>query len=124
MSMPQRGRILSVFLGSLCLSATLGAAVPAYEPFAYNPAPTLVNGKNGGTGWGGAWVGFADNVVAPGLTYPGLTVSGNALGPTPGSASTRALATPIAGASGTSMVLSALIRSNTAGTPASQATLG
>jgi hypothetical protein len=122
--MLQRSRSLSVFLGSLCLSATLGAAVPAYEPFAYNPAPTPVNGKNGGTGWGGPWVGFADNVVAPGLTYPGLSVSGNALGPTPGSASTRALAAPIVGASGTSMVLSALIRSTTAGTPASQATLG
>lgn len=46
MSMYQRSRVLSFFLGSLCLSATLGAAAPAYEPFAYNPAPTLVHGKN------------------------------------------------------------------------------
>lgn len=123
MSRLQRVGVLS-FMASLWLTATAGAAIPAYEPFAYNPAPTPVNGKNGGTGWGGAWIGFSDNVVAPGLTYPGLAVSGNALGPTPGSASTRALAAPVVGAAGTSVVLSALIRSNVAGTPVTQATLG
>jgi hypothetical protein len=123
MSISQHSRAL-LFTGALWLIATAaGAVVPAYEPFVYSPGP--INGKNGNpAGWGGAWVGFADQVTNGGLTYTGLATAGNALGPTPGSASTRALAAPIVGAPGTSMVLSALIRSDVAGTPATQATLG
>jgi concanavalin A-like lectin/glucanase superfamily protein len=109
---------------ALCLLAGVVAAHAAHEPFNY-AANSAINGKNGGTGWSGPWQGFGNLVVAPGLTYPGLVPapSGNALGRTPGSASTRTVA-PIVGAQGLSVVLRALIRSDVNGTPATHATLG
>ena len=123
MSSQLRAGMLGLALG---LSTFIGAAVAqtAYEPFSGYPANGPISGKNGGTGWAGPWTGFADNVVAPGLVYPGLATAGLALGPTPGSASTRLLATTVVGTAGRSLVLSALIRSDVAGTPATQATLG
>jgi hypothetical protein len=121
----QRGFILAIFalVFSLPIFAGAAAAQSAYEPFSY-PANSTIVGKNGGTGWAGPWTGATDNVSTVGLTYTGLTTTGKGLGPTPGSASFRALATPIVGSAGTSMVLSALIKSDVAGTPATQATLG
>jgi hypothetical protein len=103
------------------LMMTYGVMAQSYEPFNYpaNAAP-----GNGSSGWAGPWTANGSNVVAPGLNFPGLTTSGNALGGTPGSAATRLLQTPIAGAAGTSVVLQALIRSAVPGTPATQATLG
>jgi concanavalin A-like lectin/glucanase superfamily protein len=106
----------------LCsLVASVAAAQSAYEPFSYPPGSTNMNG---GTGWFGPWITNGAVVVSPGLTYPNLAVVGNALGPTPGSAAFRTLATPIVGAAGTSMVLSALIRPIALGSSVSQATLG
>lgn len=97
------------------------AIAQAYEPFNYPPG---VAPGNSGSGWAGPWTGNGSNVVAPGLTFPGLTTTGNALGRTPGSAATRLLQTPIVGAAGRSVVLQALIKSDVNGTPATQATLG
>ncbi|MFY9824315.1 MAG: LamG domain-containing protein [Thermoanaerobaculia bacterium] len=122
-----RGFSLAIFalvLG-LPLFASAAAAQSASEPFNY-PANSPIAGKNLGTGWAGPWTG-SSNVATTGLTYSGLVPapSGKALGPTTlGPADFRSLATPIVGTAGTSMVLSALIRSDVNGTPATQATLG
>jgi hypothetical protein len=106
------------------LSLDAVAAQPASESFAY-PAGSQIAGQAGGTGWGGPWTGGASTlVVSPGLTYSGLPGLGNALGRTPGGAAFRQLAAPVIGSAGTSLVIQALIRSNVAGTLASQATLG
>ena len=106
---------------ALVLVAKTSAAQPASESFDY---PAGSPPGNGGSGWAGPWTASGALVVSPGLTYTGLSVSGNALGKTPGSAATRLLAAPIAGAAGTSVVLQALIRSDVPGTPGTQATLG
>lgn len=106
---------------ALVLVAGASAAQPASESFDY-PAGSLPG--NGGSGWAGPWAAAQTFVVSPGLTYPGLLVSGNALGRTPGPAATRLLAAPIVGAAGTSVVLQALFRSDVPGTLGTQATLG
>ena len=114
-----------VFTIFLCMSANGQAlALTAKEPFAYPPGP--INGMGGGVNWSAPWVGNGASVVAPGLTCPGLVPlpTGNALGTTPGSASTRTLTQPAGGTPGTFMVLRALIQSNINGTLVSQATLG
>jgi hypothetical protein len=110
----------------ICILASLVMAVSsamaqAYEPFNY-PAGTAPG--NGGTGWAASWTPNGTVVVAPGLTFTGLSTSGNALGGTPGSAATRLLQAPVVGAAGTSVVLHALIKSPVNGTPGTQATLG
>jgi hypothetical protein len=103
----------------------MAANAQAYEHFDYT-AGIPINGQNGGAGWGAPWTGFGDLVVSPGVsvTCNGLAPLGNALGPTPGNASSRPLGVPITGAAGTSMLLSAVIRSNVNGTGPTQATLG
>lgn len=113
-------------LRSFCLLACLvgmaySAMAQAYEPFNY---PTGTAPGGGSSGWSAPWIANGSLVVAPGLTYSGLTTSGNALGRTPGSAATRLLQTPVVGAAGTSVILQALIKSDVNGTPATQATLG
>lgn len=100
---------------------TSNTLAQASEPFSY-PAGALPG--NAGAGWAGPWTPNNTKVVGPGLTFPGLPTSGNALGKTPGSAATRLLQTPVVGAAGRSVVLQALIRSDINGTPATQATLG
>lgn len=119
----QRGFAILCLACGLLPIASSAAAQSAYEPFNY-PAGAGINGQNGGLGWGGPWSAAATNVTAAGLTYPNLTVLGRALGRTPGNASFRSLPAPIVGTAGTSLILSALIKSNVNGTPASQATLG
>jgi hypothetical protein len=67
----------------LCVSvlafaaAALATATPIlFEDFNYPVGP--LNGRNGGTGWDGGWVGPSVYSVAPGsLSYPGLLQSGN-----------------------------------------------
>lgn len=110
-------RVICIF--ACLLMAVSSAFAQAYEPFNY---PVGTGTLNGGTGWAGQWSG--GTIVAPGLIYPGLTTTGNAMGGTPGSANIRLLQTPIVGAAGTSVVLQALIKSPVNGTPATQATLG
>lgn len=112
-------RVICIF--ACLLIAVSSAIAQAYEPFNY---PVGTAPGNGGTGWAGSWTANGAKVVGPGLTFTGLTTSGNALGGTPGSAATRLLLTPIVGAAGTSVVLQALIKSPGNGTLASQATLG
>lgn len=53
----------------------------AVEDFNYLPG-SLINGQNGGTGWGGVWSTLTPGsftVTNGGLTFPGLLTSGNAL---------------------------------------------
>lgn len=107
---------------ALLLPASSVLAQTAYEPFDY-PAGSIIQDQAGGTGWSGGWTG-SSRVPGPGLTYPGLPTAGYALGPTPGNASVRSLQAPIIGKAGTSLVLSALFRSDVRGTPGTQATLG
>ena len=121
-------RGLSIWFAVVVLVAAVSSAraqTSASEHFDY-PAGSPINGANGGAGWGGPWTGFGDNVVSPGVSVHcnGLVPVGNALGHTPGNASSRTLGVPITGASGTSMLLSAVIRSDVNGTPGTQATLG
>lgn len=54
------------------------ASVIMTESFNYTPGTDGLNGQNGGTGWGGTWNNGGFDTVAPGLTYAGLTTSGNA----------------------------------------------
>jgi hypothetical protein len=112
-------RLVCIF--ACLLTAVSSAIAQAYEPFNY---PVGSAPGSGGTGWAAQWTPNGTVVVAPGLTFTGLSTSGNALGGTPGSAATRLLQTPVVGAAGTSVVLHALIKSPVNGTPATQATLG
>jgi hypothetical protein len=112
-------RVICIF--ACLLTAVSSAMAQAYEPFNY---PVGSAAGNGGTGWAAPWTPNGTVVVAPGLTFTGLSTSGNALGGTPGSAATRLLLTPVVGAAGTSVVLHALIKSPVNGTPGTQATLG
>jgi hypothetical protein len=123
---PQIRLAPAILLALAALYATAARGVTgqvALEEFNY-PTGSAINGQNGGSGWAGPWTGFGDLVVAPGLTFPPMVTAGNALGPTPGSASTRSLSAPVAGTAGTSLILSAIIQSNVNGAQATQATLG
>lgn len=114
--------IVFTLILSISANSALGQTI-ARERFIYAPGP--INGMNGGTNWAAPWVGNGALVVSPGLSCPGTgSAAGNALGTTPGSASTRKLAQSAGGTPGTHMVLRALIKSNVAGTPGTQATLG
>jgi hypothetical protein len=107
-------------------SAAVGRAQNAYEHFNY-AAGSPINGQGGTTGdWAARWSGSGDLVANTGLsvTCNGWAPSGNALGPTTGGASSRRMGTPIIGAPGTSMILSAVISSNVNGSTFTQATLG
>ena len=112
-------RVLCVL--AFLFMAVSSAVAQAYEPFNYSAGTAP---GNGGTGWAGPWTANGTVVAAPGLTFTGMTTSGNALGGTIGGAATRLLQTPVVGAKGTSVVLQALIKSPVNGTPATQATLG
>ena len=103
-----------------------GVATVAYEPFCYAANGSL---GNGGSGWNGGWAGNGALVNTLGLSFSAFPGSGcspnNSLGTTPGSAANRALSSLVQPGSGTSgVILRALIRSNIAGTPGTQATLG
>lgn len=106
----------TVFL--VCVAANLSAA-QTYEPFNYT-AGAPISGLNGGTGWSGSWMSGSGAITNGGLTYPGLVVAGNALGPS-GAFTQRSFASPI---STCSVRIAVLINSPSAGTPASQATVG
>jgi hypothetical protein len=117
----------SAAAGALLRSAV--ATPVAYEPFCYSAG---VSPGTLGSGWLAGWTGNGALVDGTGLTYSGggfqstacIPSSPNSsLGPTPGSAATRTLLSPVAPpASG--VILRALIRSKVAGTPGTQATLG
>lgn len=76
------------------------ADVIVSDPFNY--AAGVLDGNDGGTGWGGAWSGNNDNmVVNPGLTYPGVSCAGNAVQISQTiKETTRPLATTLGGNSG------------------------
>ena len=116
-----RARRHRAALAAVLCSLVASVAAAQSEQFIY-PLGSSIN-LNGVTGWNGPW-NTNGAVVVPGLTYPNLGALGNALGPTPGGPAVRSFANAVVGAAGTSVMLSALIRSTTAGTPASQATLG
>jgi hypothetical protein len=112
---------------ALTLTVSVARAQNAYEHFDYPVG--AIGGQNGGAGWAGPWTGSGNNVVLQPtgestVVCNGQQAQGNALGPTSGPASTRTLATPVTGAHGTSMILSAVINSNVNGGTATQATLG
>ncbi len=46
--------LFSIAAAVLAFAAPAHAAATVYEPFAY-PANAFLNGKNGGTGFNGAW---------------------------------------------------------------------
>jgi hypothetical protein len=117
------GTLATFAVGASLLFAAgdASAAWVAIEGFNYT-----VGGAPGSTGFGwatGAWTANGAVVTSPGLTYPGLGFSGNALGGTPGSAATRQLNTPILGTSGF-ILMRILIDMNSPGTQVSQATFG
>jgi hypothetical protein len=71
-------RLHTTFLASACLAllapSVFGQAT-VYDPFSGSTGG--INGTGGGSGFGGNYSG-AGNVVSPGLTYPGLSSTGNA----------------------------------------------
>lgn len=102
-------------------AATNWTIAQTYEPFSYTPGTATSSGTlNGGTGWSGAWGGGTGVITAPGLTYPGLPVAGNALGNS-GNFTTRQLAQPI---NDCSMRIAVLIKSPVAGSLGSYASIG
>jgi hypothetical protein len=58
-----------------------GAALTAYDPFAYTAGAGALANQSGGSGWSGNWDTGTNNVVSPGLTFSKngatLTTSGN-----------------------------------------------
>jgi hypothetical protein len=104
----------------LIFVAANSVAAQAYEPFSYRPGTPISSGPNGGTGWSGGWNTGTGAITNGGLSYPGLPVTGNALGPS-GNFTYRLLQQPITDCS---MRLAVLIRSDTNGTPGTQATVG
>lgn len=97
------------------------AAAQVYDPFDYQPGiPTSSQTLNGGTGWIEPWGGGTGVTTSPGLTYPGLTVAGNALGES-GNFPTRMLQQPI---SDCSMRIAVLIKSPIDGSPGTYAAMG
>lgn len=63
-------------LASVCvIGVVTSASAAVVESFDY--AEGSLNGLNGGTGWGGAWGNSAYTITTPGLTYPGISDSGN-----------------------------------------------
>jgi PEP-CTERM motif len=70
--------VLSLTLAVMpCLVSTSQAALIAYEGFDYTAGANALSGKNGGTGWSGAWSAVDNNIVSPGLSYSTLQTSGN-----------------------------------------------
>jgi hypothetical protein len=103
----------------LFVFAAVNMAAAQDESFNY-AAGTPINGLNGGTGWNAGWIGGNGAVTGGGLNFPGITVSGNAMGPM-GAFTKRFFASPVKACS---MRIAVLIKSPSAGTQASQATIG
>lgn len=106
-----------------CLTAlVLGAASPAshaallvYEGFNYTAGST-VTGQTGGSGnWNGAWAGSSSYIVStPGLTYTGLSTSGNAAFDNTGPFQSNLRAyTGVNGSDGSVLWMSALVNAAT-----------
>jgi hypothetical protein len=72
--------LLSICLSSYAQSLPSGFETVAYEGFDYT-ANTTLNGKNGGSGFTGAWAGNYQtgylDVTSGGWTYPNLITTGN-----------------------------------------------
>jgi hypothetical protein len=69
---------LALMLAIACLPTL---AAPAVDDFAYIAGNPL-NGQNGGTGWAGAWTSLTPGlftISTPGLTFPGVVTTGNAV---------------------------------------------
>jgi hypothetical protein len=77
-----------LILPALFLSAGLSnAALIAYDGFDYGSPGGDLTGKNGGTGWSGAYTTASNSTVytTTGLTYTGLTTTGGAVNTSDGS---------------------------------------
>src|SRR3954454_9538923 len=67
-----------------CWVSASSAALQVYEGFTYTDGTSIL-GQNGGGGWSNSWnatgstTGITANATTPGLTYPGLSASGNKL---------------------------------------------
>jgi hypothetical protein len=96
--------ILSLWSMSLPLEAD--AELLIYEGFGYGSGNPL-SGANGGTGWSNAWHDGSHSIQAPGLTYAGIPVTGNAVGG--GGSAYRSFAADLPSAPGTTIWASALV---------------
>jgi MYXO-CTERM domain-containing protein len=106
---------LAFCLAAAAPLASFGAAAVS-DSFTGSPGPVL--GQGGGAGFGGSYTG-AGNIVAPGLTYPGLQTSGNKFNTTGSNAGAfRDLAAPISTDGGTIYV--AFLAANSGGTAPDQ----
>lgn len=125
MATTKLGMLVGCALGAslFMITSAASAQIVATESFPYAAGGAPGNALGLGPGWAGAWTANGTLVTAPGLSYPGVSSFGNAIGGTPGSAATRLLATPVGG-SGGFVVIRVLINSPLAGTQASQATVG
>jgi hypothetical protein len=108
---------LSVVTNSAFLDASIqiGSSILAQEPFDYDPAvQTTLNGANGGSGFGGAWVDSAGAAtIVPGLTYgtdPSVAVSSNAVTVASTGQAFRALPGTYGGVGGGTVWLSCLVQ--------------
>ncbi|MGD9635394.1 MAG: PEP-CTERM sorting domain-containing protein [Pirellulales bacterium] len=100
--------LLCLAILATCASTVRGALL-AYEGFDY-PTGGLHN-ANGGTGWGTSWNATGLTVATPGLNYPGLATSGNAIVPG-GSQGYRHLSAAAPNSPGTTLWASFLISQN------------
>jgi hypothetical protein len=119
------GRVSAQLLITLAFHALAVNAsfAQTYEQFVCAPnAP--ISSCGSGPGWATpVWNGGSGVITNTGLTYSTLAVAGRALGPC-GNFTQRALLNPIVGTPGACVLLRALMRSDVAGTPGTQATLG
>jgi lysophospholipase L1-like esterase len=82
MKLIQKSKVLySAAWLHLALCSAASAGLTAYDGFDYGASGGDLTGKNGGTGWSGAYTDTGNSTVynAAGLTYPGLPSAGGAV---------------------------------------------
>lgn len=74
----------------LALCSVASAGLTAYDGFDYGATTGDLTGKNGGSGWSGAYSDSGNSTIytTPGLTYTGLPTTGGAVNTSDGSGST------------------------------------
>ena len=91
MKLVQKSKVLySAAWLHLALCSAASAGLTAYDGFDYGATGGDLTGKNGGTGWSGAYTDTGNSTIynATGLTYTGLPTTGGAVNTNDGSGTT------------------------------------
>ena len=91
MKLIQKSKVLySAAWLHLALCSVASAGLTAYDGFDYGATTGDLTGKNGGSGWSGAYSDIGNSTIytSPGLTYTGLPTTGGAVNTSDSSGST------------------------------------